>query len=536
MVFYRQIVPPHAGIRGSFMKETNFTIRKTPVLVFVSTFLFGLAAHAFRYFSMGFSHDSVYNICQDDAQWQISLGRFLQPAYILLRGRLCAPFLMGLFSLFWLAVAVCLVVALLEIKSPAAIVLVCGMLSTNAALSLSNATYLYSSDVYMLALLFGVLGVFLQRRYKFGFLFGALFVSASLALYQSYFEVAVFLSLVLLVKDCLDRLCAKDILLRGLKALGMLLLGLIFYFVCLKIVLALTGVDSAATYNGIAGVGDYSDTSVLKLLAATYVYSGKYLIVPRTFHPVFSAVVNVLIAALSAAAFIKTALRRKLPKSSVWLLVVFILLMPFALNIVYFISKGLKHELMSYSFFFIYVFALMIFEYGNEDVLALQTREKLSKAFLRRNLTRTAVLIGIGVLILNNIIYANHLYLKKELEYEATLSTMTRVVDRMEQTEGYVVGETPVVIVGSLVYSELSVDRPGFEYINAVGMNQNYSLTYAETYSEFFEVILGYPIDLITDAGLENEYASLPEVQAMPSFPALGSCAMVGGVLVVKLS
>lgn len=40
-------------------------------------------------------------------------------------------------------------------------------------------------------------------------------------------------------------------------------------------------------------------------------------------------------------------------------------------------------------------------------------------------------------------IYANQMYLKKDLEYDATLSVMTRVVDRIEQVEGYIPGETP---------------------------------------------------------------------------------------------
>lgn len=76
---------------------------------------------------------------------------------------------------------------------------------------------------------------------------------------------------------------------------------------------------------------------------------------------------------------------------------------------------------------------------------------------------------------------------------------MTRVIDRMEQTDGYVVGETPVVIVGSLIDSELSVDHQGFKYINAEGVKENFSATYLANYSAFFDSILDYPVNLITD-------------------------------------
>jgi hypothetical protein len=40
--------------------------------------VFGFTAHAYRFFSTAFSHDSTY-LYHDMAAWQISIGRFLQP-------------------------------------------------------------------------------------------------------------------------------------------------------------------------------------------------------------------------------------------------------------------------------------------------------------------------------------------------------------------------------------------------------------------------------------------------------------------------
>jgi hypothetical protein len=40
-----------------------------------------------------------------------------------------------------------------------------------------------------------------MRRFKFGFLIGAIPLAAVLALYQSYLETAVFLCMALLIKD-----------------------------------------------------------------------------------------------------------------------------------------------------------------------------------------------------------------------------------------------------------------------------------------------------------------------------------------------
>ena len=54
----------------------------------------------------------------------------------------------------------------------------------------------------------------------------------------------------------------------------------------------------------------------------------------------------------------------------------------------------------------------------------------------------------LALILFDKTVFANQLYLKKELEIDSTLSVMTRVLDRLEQTEGYAVGETPVAMAG----------------------------------------------------------------------------------------
>lgn len=71
------------------------------------TFLFGFAAHGYRFLHAAFSHDSLL-IYQDEAVVQTALGRFLQPVYWQLRGHICAPFLIGVLALLFLGLAVAL--------------------------------------------------------------------------------------------------------------------------------------------------------------------------------------------------------------------------------------------------------------------------------------------------------------------------------------------------------------------------------------------------------------------------------------------
>lgn len=78
-----------------------------------------------RYFSMGFSHDSIA-VLQNDVAWQIALGRFLQQVYLLLRGKLCSPLLIGLISPTWLSLAIWILVELLDIHARVSILLIAG--------------------------------------------------------------------------------------------------------------------------------------------------------------------------------------------------------------------------------------------------------------------------------------------------------------------------------------------------------------------------------------------------------------------------
>ena len=77
--------------------------------------------------------------------------------------------------------------------------------------------------------------------------------------------------------------------------------------------------------------------------------------------------------------------------------------------------------------------------------------------------------LAVLTLLFDRGIYANQIYLKKDLEYDTTLSVMTRVVDRIEQVEGYIPGETPVKFLGDIQRSKLAMTRPAFAHLDRDG-------------------------------------------------------------------
>ena len=89
-------------------------------------------------------------------------------------------------------------------------------------------------------------------------------------------------------------------------------------------------------------------------------------------------------------------------------------------------------------------------------------------------------------------------------------------------------------MVGTLQRSEISMAHTGFDK-KSVGNSQNFAVTYYESYDNYFEHLLAYPIVLLEEEE-SAVWAKHLTVLDMPSFPYQGSCKMIDGTLIVKLS
>ena len=153
-----------------------------------------------------------------------------------------------------------------------------------------------------------------------------------------------------------------------------------------------------------------------------------------------------------------------------------------------------------------------------------------------RHLAYRAGTVMLGVSLLGTTIFANQVYLKKTLEFDSTLSVMTRVIARAEAVPAFKPGETPVALVGSIEDSELSVVHEGFEKLDALDAAANNFAATDDTGNVWYTwEVLGYPFSLV-DAYTLGQLEQRDDVQAMPAFPAQDCCQMIDGTLVVKLS
>ena len=490
------------------------------------TFVFGLLAHGFAYFNANFSHDALYQLTADDDLWQVSLGRFLQPVWRLVRGDVSAPWLLGALSLVCIALAARLVIELMGLRRPLWKVLTCALMTVSQTVTMLNATYGPWVDTFMLSMLLAVVSVWLlERGGGRGFVGGAACLAASLALYQSYVSMALGLMLLLFMDRALRGKAEyppRALFAWAGKAAAMALLTAALYWGGMQLALRITGVTLSQSYNSLGRMLSISFADIPLQVGRTYWRFILLLTTSDVAQPTRVVVMNALLAALCVGLFLRRVWRARPGWQNALLAALAAMLLPFALNISFFFSKGVSHDLMTYAFVLVYL-------------MSMQFEERFEEGEMRARRPLRAIVAGaMCVILLSGTVYANTVYLKKDLESQSFDMLMTRVLDRVEQVEGYVPGETPVAILGEFPESPL-LGEDVFAAYRQTGLDLRTPVTYGVVAKSYIRDKLGYNMRFATDEEIGAHYYD-PEVQSMGVFPAADSVKMVGGCVYVRVS
>ena len=476
-----------------------------------------LVAHGYCFFNALYNHDSLL-IFQNHDKGVVSIGRFLRPIYSsLFRGRITAPWLIGCLSFAFLMASAYLLLNLLNIRSVKGMCAATAMLITATPLTLLNATYIHDSDAYMLALLLSVVGAYIAIKHGRYFVVSVVCMVLSMGLYQSYIQVAVLLLMFDVFADVLRNKGVKDIVRKSAVYLCVIAAAFVVFWCLAKIFQYVYETPMSDGYNGMSNVGHYKGARhLLSCFVGTYKYVLHSLVNPITAHKAYSLVARFMLILTSIWAIVRIFINSRLSKANILFALMLMCLFPFGFNFVYFITQGMEHDLMTFSFA---VVPLLVFP-------LLKSEEKAAGGKSLKDVS-VAVYISFAVIAFCNIIFANQTYVKKDLEAKATLSVVTRIIDRIEQAEGYVAGETEVCIIGSLEGNPLViVKRPGFDY-GGTGNTTWVAATYnIEHYIAYY---LAYPYKMYL-----GECPS-DIVDSLGVFPAKNCTAIRDGVLYIKI-
>lgn len=509
----------------------KYRFRKESIRCAVMTIVCYLLVHGYRFMNKAFAGDALLMVYQNDAAWQIALGRFVQPVLIMMRGSLESPLLIGLLTAFWLGAGAYLLADIFKIEKNVTMIFLALILSANDAITASNASFLPWTDFYGLAFFTAVLGVWMLQDAKWWHIvLAVLSFMFSMGVYQAYICVAIGVSCIVFIFFLSKGMDVKKILKNVTVYAGSFLAAAGIYYGIWKIFQKVFNIWTADTYNGLSGVGDYSDTSVGSLILLTYKNVADYFINP----PVFTTMVfrqqnlsrlwlvclrgcNLLIFILFIAGFIMLISKYK-PKALNNICMLFIAAaFPFCINVVCFISKGMEHQLMTYAFGLCYLLVLLVYE-------------DISEGIRWRKVLKICLLTLVGIVLWSKVVFASQVYLKRDLQDAQAQSMLTRIVYEIEKTDGYEAGVTPVAFCGTFENTSYTQPVDAMKDIVMWGMYGKTSMTYGGTEYAYLQLILNVNMNL-TRIDDQDE-----RVKAMPCYPSEGSVAPVDGVIVVKLS
>jgi|GEM_PF-4079979 len=512
-------------IKNQFVDNTDK--RNKFIFCVVVTLALGLIAHAYQFFHSSFSHDSLNALYADSTEikWKIALGRYAVPIIMKLRGQIALPWVIGVISLFLIAVSLFLLTETFEIDSKIFIFLFSIFMVTNRTVYSMVATYIYELDYDMSALLFACLAAYLMmKKDKMGWFFLAvLSCILSLALYQSYIEVAIAIVIIASIKNIVEGCKYTDVLKRGFKAITTFIVGTVLYYGLYKLICNFTNVTVEGRTDALTTEGMFLTGNFKSMI---------YLVIRNVKSPIsiysnlFLGIIDIILILIGVILCLIMVF--KFGKSKIGEIIIAVLLMvalPFSLNLISLTVNGVVHDLMVYSFEFLYIYSLtMIYAF---------TKNKKIKAI---NVIAGILCVVIGF---NNIVVANTFYLKKDMEKTATVSLMTRVVDDLEERDDYIVGETPISFVGNprvfKTYEGFDLDSKlpvGVYFTSSIkaSVAQDESGDPYNSYKRFFTYYLNYPINYSSKDFSDNE-----KVKNMPTYPEKGYIQNIDGVLVVKM-
>lgn len=493
-------------------------------------FLFFMLAHAYGILNFPIAHDSMseYYLFGNvdyagipDYILKIRAGRFIEVLYkALLGGKFALPWLSGMLSMLWICGFTVLILNLFEIDDLVDITISAGLLVTNITVTATLATYMHDADTNFLGLLFAGLAAFLWSKKQKGYLLGIPFVILCLGCYQSYFCVIITLIMFKCILALMRGCKTKHVCISGTKGIVMLVAGGLLYLALYRITVKIFGTTIGGNFGTL---GHATTMPFIKRLIRTYDKWGTMTFGPISVYPhrVIQGIC-LLIAAAGMLAGIAYLCSRKYKISGKALTLGLVLLLPLGMNATYFLCPPGVTDLSMYAYWLFYLLVFIMIRQMEKPCL---DRRKSFSIF-----KRVAFLL-ISVLIWSNIQTSNAAYTLREMQNMATLSTMTRVFDQIEKTDGYTEGETEICLIGA---PELDVPE-GFERVSDLsGISFGGPLSIDIRIKSYASYYLGKDIKMmeIEDRRklFENKY-----VEMMPVFPQEGSVQMIDHAIVVKL-
>lgn len=495
-------------------------IKKEWKTAFFSAVIIGFLTHMYVFTNMLPNHDGLNNIY--NAQRKFYSGRFFLSPISGISSYFDLPWINGLLAILYLALGSVIIIEFFKMRKTLSIILTSGIFVTFPTVS-ATFSYMFTADGYMAAFLLSLLSVLVTKKYKYGFIPGALILFISVGVYQINLPMVLtvvgiwfIIELIFQRKKLMDtfRTLGRFILMTGI--------GMGLYAVLFKVYETKTG--SITTYQGLDQVGIPTDgikgqLNSIKNSFMDFFFKG---FISASSVNLFE-VLNVFLFLLIGVGIIISIINRKTCLSAFRMILLFlsIISLPIFVFILYFISPGVYyHMLMFMPLAFLYILPIIIYD-------------KLEHPIFPVKCFSWATVVMIALIVFNFSIISNIGYFNMTIRYEKTFAYINRVYDRIEQTEGYE-NVSKMAVFGRIeMYSDLSTDIIPDKIPNLTGAMGETFLGSTRHYTAMLNNYFGKSLRPVSNKYL-NELENTDTVQHMDKWPAKSSVQIIDDVVIVK--
>ena len=502
---------------------------------FIMALVIGFITHAVLLSVIIMTPDGLWNsIVYSAGLVETESGRWGINIIDSLRKNLAFPSITTVFSIIITAVNAIFIVDLLNLKSKISSVVTGTFLAVSPCLTMT-LLYPYTADIYCFAFLFATLAAWCTYRENkkiVGGIFGAIFTMFTLSLYQGYLGAIVGMCVLKPIVDVLKgEKKYKQIFINIGISILVVIVGIGLYWGAEQIALNVYN-TKLSDYRGANEVGILNSIKNIKgSIKSIYIafweffFGGNIVnngnMSRHTFYKILF--IAEAIALVWVLIFRKTEdIKQKIIDAA--LVIVMVLILPVALNCVCIIAPNtLFYPLNTAHLILIIPFMMAILE-----------NFEISKGAILKWISLSMCLI----IAVTYFLTANATYMGIRMKYNQAYSMTLRMVDRIENCEGYDAYK-PWMIVG--IIDEKNT-RPVSEiYFLTLGGVSNGPIFHGnyigsiETWKRFLQTFLGIQ-PIFASAEVYYKVCGTQEFRDMPIFPEPGSVREINDVMVVKLT
>ena len=518
---------------------SDFFKDKKTRLVFISSFLWAVAAHGMAMFNKYSFHDDVswFNGVGET----YGLGRWFlgftgsMTEYLCMSRNYSTPLFNGILTILGVAVMVYLVCRKLRIDDPFMIIGLSGVMVCFPAVT-NIFGFIFTGPHYYLGAALGVVGayVFSTNKNIASFILCTFLMCLSTGLYQSNIAINLIVLLLFMLDEVYEHdMTWKEYIVLGLKNAAVCAAFMAEYFGLNALFLKITGLEMY-NYKGVNSFGMTGISGYAWRIFTAY----KRFIKPADFINYDGVSANMfpwnlkylhIFLVIISIVLIFVMLRRAGKFAKIVQMGILIAVSPLFSYFIYFmVAEEDAHGGMAYGEVFMFALAAFVITRLREDGYGSSELPNPVKN-ISMIISRIAVVI-IMIMAVMFTRYANVCYLKVELMQSEAISYYTTLITRIQQTEGYDY-DTPICFVGGEKKNDEAFSgNKRFDPIYLPPYQGNSIINDFE-WEETMKMWCGFSYEVYHGQHLDET-----KVQAMPIYPADGSVRMINGVLVVKFN